>query len=135
MSSNNIMSDLLTTKEAAALLQVSRKTIWQWTVSGELNSVRVGKRWLRIPSTEIDRIKSSADLSTDNVPLLKEMKSADWHVIDDQQVPLTVRYGYSVIFQLIRVVSLQHGLDAARDMCNTILDLIERLEQRQLEKV
>jgi excisionase family DNA binding protein len=48
------MSNLLTVEEAAALLRVSRSTVWRWCKEGTLKSAfKIGHTW-RIPADEIE---------------------------------------------------------------------------------
>lgn len=51
-------SELLTAKEAADLLRVSRGTVTRWVRLGQLQAVRLPSGGIRIPRAEIDRILS-----------------------------------------------------------------------------
>src|SRR5207302_2607345 len=42
--------------EAAALLGVSRVTVWRWIKSGRLSSARLGHRTVRIPREDMTRL-------------------------------------------------------------------------------
>lgn len=59
------MSDL-TIKEFAATLNVSLPTIWKYIKSGDINAYKVG-RSVRIPHTEIDRIRVDNRIGGKNV--------------------------------------------------------------------
>ena len=48
------MNDYLCVKEVAEMLSVSMQTVYKLVKSGELRSVRVGKRGIRIPRTALD---------------------------------------------------------------------------------
>lgn len=39
--------------EAAKILEVSRKTIYDWISTGQMEAVRIGKKLLRIPREEL----------------------------------------------------------------------------------
>ena len=39
--------------EAAEILEVSRKTIYDWISTGQMEAVRIGKKLLRIPREEL----------------------------------------------------------------------------------
>jgi excisionase family DNA binding protein len=49
------MSKLLKIPEAAAELSISRSLLYEMIAAGELRSVTVGSRGVRIPTSEIDR--------------------------------------------------------------------------------
>jgi excisionase family DNA binding protein len=55
-------SDYCTVAEAAALLRVSKPTIWRWIDSGRLPAVRVGGRTIRIRRSDIDMLVEPARL-------------------------------------------------------------------------
>ena len=46
---------LLTVKDAADDLKVSRATIRRWVEDGIINAVRVGRRWVLFRREELDR--------------------------------------------------------------------------------
>lgn len=50
------MAKILTVPEAAALLRVSRSTIWRWCKDGTFTSAfKIGRNW-RISRAEIERL-------------------------------------------------------------------------------
>jgi len=49
------MERLLKVSEAAAALSVARSTLYEMLGSGELRSVRIARRGVRIPASEIAR--------------------------------------------------------------------------------
>lgn len=50
------MGRLLRVKEAALLLNVSRKTVWKWIRDGRLKGVRLPSGRYRVPEGEVVRI-------------------------------------------------------------------------------
>lgn len=50
------MTKLLTVEEAAAALSVKVATIRAWLLARRLAKVRVGRRAVRVPLTEVERI-------------------------------------------------------------------------------
>ena len=50
------VGDLLTVAEAAALLTVSRRTVFAWIAGGRLRAVRLGARTTRVPASEVARL-------------------------------------------------------------------------------
>ncbi len=56
------MDNLLTVLQVAAVLQVSRTTIWRWCSEGQLPAVKIGRGW-RIRRKDLDRyIQSGSNL-------------------------------------------------------------------------
>jgi excisionase family DNA binding protein len=55
MQSHNT-GPLLTVAQTAALLAVKESTIRAWLLARRLSRVRVGRRAVRIPATEVERI-------------------------------------------------------------------------------
>jgi len=51
----NVQSVLLTPKQFAARLSISRWTVYAWISEGRIKSVKVS-RLVRIPESEVDRI-------------------------------------------------------------------------------
>jgi len=49
------MDEILTVREVAEYLKLSRTTIWRWCLAGKLQAFKVGRGW-RIHRSEIDRI-------------------------------------------------------------------------------
>lgn len=54
------MSELLTIPETAARLRLGQRTIERWLATGEIRSVRLGRRRL-IPQEEVDRLLRLAE--------------------------------------------------------------------------
>jgi excisionase family DNA binding protein len=54
---NKIEPELLTISEAADVLRVNHQTIYRWIGRGFLNSIRLGKRAIRISADEVETIK------------------------------------------------------------------------------
>lgn len=52
-----IEQKLYLASEAAKMLGVHANTIKEWHRHGKINGVQVGRGWIRIPQSEIDRIK------------------------------------------------------------------------------
>ena len=50
--------ELLTVKEVAAYLRVSRVTAWRWCQEGLIPAFRIGRNW-RIPSDALLELKDS----------------------------------------------------------------------------
>lgn len=50
------MEKLYTASELADKLGVHAETVKKWHREGKLRAVKIGERWLRFPSSEIDRI-------------------------------------------------------------------------------
>jgi len=49
------MDEILTVREVAAYLKLSRTTIWRWCHDGRLRAFKVGRGW-RIHRSEVERI-------------------------------------------------------------------------------
>ena len=56
MITHDTRDDLYTVAEAAALLRVSKPTIWRWIRSGCLPARRMGERIVRIRRAELDAL-------------------------------------------------------------------------------
>ena len=56
-------NELLTVKEVAAYLRVSRVTAWRWCQQGVIPAFRIGRNW-RIPRDALLELKESC--SSDN---------------------------------------------------------------------
>jgi len=56
---NSKSDGLLTIKEAAERLKVSRRTIFSWIESGKLKTIHFSKRSVRIPASELVRFVNS----------------------------------------------------------------------------
>jgi excisionase family DNA binding protein len=50
-----IMDDILTVREVAEYLKLSRTTIWRWCNEGRLSAFKVGRGW-RIHRLEVEKI-------------------------------------------------------------------------------
>ena len=48
--------EILTVKEAAEYLKVSKGTIWRWARSGQLPAFKIGRNW-RIGKKDINAVK------------------------------------------------------------------------------
>lgn len=70
-------NDLLTVKEVAAYLRVSRVTVWRWCQQGIIPASRVGRSW-RIPRSDLlNLLKTSPSLQVD--PLYPQSTAGDNH--------------------------------------------------------
>ena len=49
------MDEILTVREVAEYLKLSRTTIWRWCNEGKLQAFKVGRSW-RIHRSELERI-------------------------------------------------------------------------------
>ena len=52
-------NELLTVKEAAAYLRVTRVTAWRWCQEGMIPAFRIGRTW-RIPRDELLELKDTS---------------------------------------------------------------------------
>jgi len=50
-----VMDEILTVREVAEYLKLSRTTIWRWCNEGKLHAFKVGRGW-RVHRSEIERI-------------------------------------------------------------------------------
>lgn len=50
--------DWMTVQEVAADLQLSAQTVRDWIKSGRLRAEKISDRTIRIPKTELERLKS-----------------------------------------------------------------------------
>ena len=50
-----VMDEILTVREVAEYLKLSRTTIWRWCLEGKLKAFKVGRGW-RIHRSEIEKI-------------------------------------------------------------------------------
>ena len=53
------MDEILTVREVAEYLKLSRTTIWRWCHEGKLKAFKVGRSW-RIHQSEIEKASSMA---------------------------------------------------------------------------
>lgn len=51
---NNEFNEIMTPKQVAEYLQVHSKTVYDWIASGELPSIKLGPRSIRIKKSDID---------------------------------------------------------------------------------
>jgi len=49
------MDEILTIREIAAYLKISRTTVWRWCAGGQLPAFRVGRGW-RVRRTEVEKM-------------------------------------------------------------------------------
>lgn len=49
------MDEILTVREVAEYLKLSRTTIWRWCNNGKVDAFKVGRGW-RIHRTEVEKI-------------------------------------------------------------------------------
>jgi excisionase family DNA binding protein len=49
------MDEILTVREVAEYLKLSRTTVWRWCSQGKLQAFKVGRGW-RIHRSEVERI-------------------------------------------------------------------------------
>lgn len=54
----NVKPEAISVQSAAILLDVHENTVYAWIRSGVLTAVRTGPRLLRIPRSEISRLRS-----------------------------------------------------------------------------
>ena len=52
---SRVMDEILTVREVAEYLKLSRTTIWRWCHEGKLQAFKVGRSW-RIHRSELERI-------------------------------------------------------------------------------
>ena len=52
--------ELLTLREAAKMLKVSRKTLYKWQYSGKLRTLKIAGSLVRIPRSDIDALIRTA---------------------------------------------------------------------------
>ena len=50
-----VMEELLTIKEVADYLRLSKTTVWRWCKSGELPAFKVGRGW-RVRKCDVDKM-------------------------------------------------------------------------------
>jgi excisionase family DNA binding protein len=50
-----VMDEILTVREVAEYLKLSRTTIWRWVKEGKLQAFKVGRSW-RVHRSELERI-------------------------------------------------------------------------------
>jgi len=55
------MDEILTVREVAEYLKLSRTTIWRWCNEGRLQAFKVGRGW-RIHQSELERITRNSEL-------------------------------------------------------------------------
>jgi len=52
---SRVMDEILTVREIAEYLKLSRTTIWRWCQEGKLRAFKVGRGW-RIHRSEVEKI-------------------------------------------------------------------------------
>ncbi|MGA9347416.1 MAG: helix-turn-helix domain-containing protein [Anaerolineae bacterium] len=52
---SRVMDEILTVREVAEYLKLSRTTIWRWCNEGKLQAFKVGRGW-RIHRSEVEKI-------------------------------------------------------------------------------
>ncbi len=52
---SRVMDEILTVREVAEYLKLSRTTVWRWCHAGKLQAFKVGRSW-RIHQSELERI-------------------------------------------------------------------------------
>ena len=52
---SRVMDEILTVREVAEYLKLSRTTIWRWCHAGKLQAFKVGRSW-RIHRSEVEKI-------------------------------------------------------------------------------
>ncbi|WP_082317901.1 helix-turn-helix domain-containing protein [Leptospirillum ferriphilum] len=55
------MEQLFTIRETAKLLTLKESTIYRWVFDGKIKPVRVGSRAVRVPESEILRIREAGE--------------------------------------------------------------------------
>jgi len=58
---NILKNELLTVKEVAAYLRVSRITVWRWCQQGTIPAFQIGRNW-RIHRDDLLNLKKTSDL-------------------------------------------------------------------------
>ena len=51
----SVMDEILTVREVAEYLKLSRTTIWRWVKEGKLQAFKLGRSW-RVRRSELERI-------------------------------------------------------------------------------
>jgi len=71
------MATLLTPKQVARELAVSKATVYKWIVSGELQAVRIGKRAIRVDRQQLSQFllerTCTGSLSNEQIEPLVEL--------------------------------------------------------------
>ncbi len=57
---NNSQNELLTVKEVAAYLRVSRVTAWRWCQQGVIPAFRIGRNW-RVRRDKLLKLQETSD--------------------------------------------------------------------------
>jgi excisionase family DNA binding protein len=58
------MDEILTVREVAEYLKLSRTTIWRWVKEGKLQAFKLGRSW-RVRRSELERITGQGLRSAD----------------------------------------------------------------------
>jgi len=51
----SVMDEILTVREVAEYLKLSRTTVWRWVKEGKLQAFKLGRSW-RVRRSELERI-------------------------------------------------------------------------------
>ncbi len=58
------MQELVTSREAADILCVTRETVWRWETKGRLRSIRVGPRgWRKYRRTDVEALRDRGEVA------------------------------------------------------------------------
>jgi excisionase family DNA binding protein len=69
---------LLTRREAAKMLHMCERTLWQRTKDGVIPCVRSGKRWVRYERREVDRfIQNQTEVAGEKLPIAASAACGD----------------------------------------------------------
>lgn len=52
--------ELLTLKEAAQILKITRKTLYQWKAKGKIRTVKIAGSLVRVPRADLDNLITAA---------------------------------------------------------------------------
>ncbi|RMD58860.1 DNA-binding protein [Candidatus Parcubacteria bacterium] len=79
------MDEILTIKEVAAYLKVSRTTVWRWCREGKLPAFRVGRGW-RIHRAVVEQItRQYADEEAQPKKLARRKRGSPFREDDDSE--------------------------------------------------
>lgn len=70
---SRVMDEILTVREVAEYLKLSRTTVWRWCHAGKLKAFKVGRGW-RIHRAEVGKIVGQNSMATHRAD--KEEESA-----------------------------------------------------------
>ena len=72
-----LKDEFYTPSEVAKLLKVSKQTVWAWTRSGQLRSLRFG-RAVRVPRSDLEALLEKGGLGANQDSDGKNNKKAEW---------------------------------------------------------